>query len=179
MAGVLEGGAVGSAACTMENYHRNFRGNTQQVVEMTVAAIPHLKAAAQAGLKPSVVTVTSVNGMQSFAACANYCAAKAATDMWMRCAALDLAADGIRVNTVNPGVVMTPLQRRGGMSEEAYEAFIARSVDVTHPLAKATGGVATAEDVGNLICFLSSAKASFITGDNVRIDGGRACLGAR
>mmetsp|Transcript_6390 Transcript_6390/g.17972 ORF Transcript_6390/g.17972 Transcript_6390/m.17972 type:complete len:110 (-) Transcript_6390:81-410(-) len=108
-----------------------------------------------------------------------YCAAKAALDMFTRCAALDLAPDGVRVNTVNPGVVITPLQKRGGMSDEAYEAFVKRSVDVTHPLAQSRGTVASADEVGNVIAFLASDKAGFVTGENIRVDGGRACLGAR
>ncbi len=95
-----------------------------------------------------------------------------------KCAALDLAADGIRVNSVNPGVVKTPLQvhphtilsyhsslnlrysqQRGGMSDEAYKNFIAHSIENTHPLAKALDRVAEPEEVGDLVAFLVSDKA--------------------
>ena len=51
------------------------------------------------------MNVTSVNGIQSFPGTAAYCASKAATDMLTKCAAVDLAPLGIRVNSVNPGLV--------------------------------------------------------------------------
>ena len=74
---------------------------------------------------------------------------------------------------------MTPLQKRGGMSDEAYAAFIDRSVKVTHPLGDAAGGLSTPEDVAELVAFLVSEKARFITGECIAVDGGRQCLGAR
>eukprot|EP00656_Telonema_subtile_P005184 TRINITY_DN12355_c0_g1_i4.p1 TRINITY_DN12355_c0_g1~~TRINITY_DN12355_c0_g1_i4.p1 ORF type:complete len:104 (-),score=18.72 TRINITY_DN12355_c0_g1_i4:154-465(-) len=96
-----------------------------------------------------------------------------------RCAAVDLAPDGIRVNNVNPGVTITPLQKRGGMSDQAYDAFIARSVEVTHPLAKALGSLSTAEDIADLVTFLASDRARFLSGECICVDGARQCLGAR
>ena len=65
------------------------------------------------------------------------------------------------------------------MSDEAYDAFIQRSVEVTHPLGKAVGTLSTPEDVADLVGFLVSDKAKFITGECIAIDGGRQCLGAR
>jgi hypothetical protein len=92
--------------------------------------IPSMKEAG-AG---SIVNVSSVNGMQSFAGTAAYCASKAAVDMLTQCAAVDLAEFQIRVNSVNPGVVVTELQKRGGLDEEKYAAFLERSRTVTHPV---------------------------------------------
>lgn len=60
---------------------------------------------------PSIVNVSSVNGLQSFPGCATYCMSKAALDQLTRCASVDLAQYGIRVNSVNPGVVKTNLHR--------------------------------------------------------------------
>jgi NAD(P)-dependent dehydrogenase (short-subunit alcohol dehydrogenase family) len=74
----------------------------------------------ETGYGSSVVNVSSVNGKQSFAGTATYCGSKAALDHMSRCAAVDLAPDGIRVNVVNPGVVVTPLQQRGGMDDATY-----------------------------------------------------------
>lgn len=175
-AGVLKGGAFGSDACNLANYKFNFSANTQAVFEMMEHGIPHLK---RAGLGSSIVNVSSVNGKQSFGGVANYCASKAAVDMFSRCAAVDLAADGVRVNAVNPGVTITELQKRGGLDDATYAALIQRSIDVTHPLAKARGKMPEADEVGDLIAFLSSDKAGFITGECIAIDGGRQCLGAR
>mmetsp|Transcript_44869 Transcript_44869/g.54326 ORF Transcript_44869/g.54326 Transcript_44869/m.54326 type:complete len:267 (+) Transcript_44869:82-882(+) len=173
-AGVLQGGAAGCA--TLDNYDFNMTVNARVPFEMMTHVVPFLKK--HKGVA-SIVTVSSVNGKQSFAGCVSYCMSKAAVDMMTRCASLDLAGDGIRVNAVNPGVVMTNLQKAGGMSDEAYNAFVERSIEVTHPLAKSLGRVGTPEEVGEVIAFLVSDKASFMTGECVTIDGGRQNLGAR
>jgi NAD(P)-dependent dehydrogenase (short-subunit alcohol dehydrogenase family) len=74
-----------------------------------VHAIPHLKK--QKELSPSIVNVSSVNGKQAFASCVAYCMSKAAVDQLTRCASVDLAKDGIRVNAVNPGVIETNIHK--------------------------------------------------------------------
>jgi NAD(P)-dependent dehydrogenase (short-subunit alcohol dehydrogenase family) len=71
------------------------------------------------------------------------------------------------------------LQKAGGLSNEAYEAFLKRSIDVTHPLAASLGRIGQPDEVGELIAFLVSLKAAFITGECIAIDGGRQNLGAR
>ena len=60
-----------------------------------------------------------------------------------------------------------------------YDAFIERSTTVTHPLAQATGSVSTTDDIADLVTFLASKRAKFITGEVICVDGGRQCLGAR
>ena len=99
--------------------------------------------------------------------------------MFVKCTAVDLAEHNIRVNAVNPGVVKTPLQQRGGLSDEAYAAFLDNSINNTHPIGKALGRVAESEEVADLIAFLCSDKAKYITGSLMVIDGGRQCVGAR
>eukprot|EP01064_Diplonema_japonicum_P028915 TRINITY_DN4549_c1_g2_i1.p1 TRINITY_DN4549_c1_g2~~TRINITY_DN4549_c1_g2_i1.p1 ORF type:complete len:268 (+),score=69.63 TRINITY_DN4549_c1_g2_i1:22-804(+) len=178
-AGVLKGAAFGTDACDVKNLMENFNTNTKGVFEMMQHSVPYMKAGYTQGRKPSIVNVSSVNGVQSFGGTASYCTSKAATEMLTKCAALDLAEHGIRVNAVNPGVVVTELQKRGGLDDVQYAAFLKRSVDVTHPLAKAEGRVATPLEVAYLIAFLASDQAAFITGESVRIDGGRGALGAR
>mmetsp|Transcript_7932 Transcript_7932/g.12596 ORF Transcript_7932/g.12596 Transcript_7932/m.12596 type:complete len:162 (-) Transcript_7932:102-587(-) len=161
----------------MANWDFNMNVNARAPFCFLMNAIPHLKAVDQG--TASVVNVTSVNGMQSFAGCVSYCASKSATDMMTRCASIDLAPFGIRVNSVNPGVVVTELQKRGGMSEEAYEGFLKRSIEVTHPLAASLGRCATPEEVAESILFLASDSSSFVTGTHLTVDGGRRNLGAR
>mmetsp|Transcript_34052 Transcript_34052/g.48380 ORF Transcript_34052/g.48380 Transcript_34052/m.48380 type:complete len:167 (+) Transcript_34052:364-864(+) len=164
-------------AVTMDNYHYNMITNTQAPFEIMMHAIPYLKL--QKDLSPSVVTVSSVNGKQAFAGCISYCMSKAAVDQMTRCASVDLASHGIRVNAVNPGVIATNLQKAGGMGDEAYEKFVQRSIDITHPIASSLGRVGQPEEVGELIAFLVSHNAKFITGECICIDGGRQNLGAR
>lgn len=121
----------------------------------------------------SVVNLSSVAGTRAFPGLLSYCVSKAAVDQLTRCAALDLAANGVRVNAVNPGVVVTNLHRRGGMDEARYAAFLEHS-KVTHPL----GRPGTPEEIAELIVWLASPRASWITGETISIDGGRhlTCL---
>jgi NAD(P)-dependent dehydrogenase (short-subunit alcohol dehydrogenase family) len=130
-------------------------------------------AAALAERRGAIVNVSSVAGPRAFPGLASYCVSKAAIDQLTRCAALDLAPRGVRVNAVNPGVVVTNLHRRGGMDETKYAAFLEHSA-TTHPL----GRPGTPEEIANLIAFLASPAAGWMTGDTVGIDGGRhlTCL---
>lgn len=131
-------------------------------------AVPHLKAR-----KGSVVNVSSVNGLRAFAGVLAYCTSKAALDHLTRCAALELAPFGVRVNGINPGVTITNLHTRGGMDAAQYAAFLERSKE-THPL----GRPGTVEEVAALIVYLASEQAAWMTGETIPIDGGRhlTCL---
>jgi NAD(P)-dependent dehydrogenase (short-subunit alcohol dehydrogenase family) len=65
------------------------------------------------------------------------------------------------------------------MDEANYEKFLARSINETHPLSASLGRVGNPEEVAELIAFLISDNAKFITGECIAIDGGRQNLGAR
>ena len=143
--------------------------NLRSVFYLMQLAAPHL---VQTG--GNVVNVSSVTGLRSFPGVLAYCVSKAGVDQLTRCAALELAAKGVRVNAVNPGVVITEIHKRGGMSEEAYASFLERS-KTTHPI----GRVGEAAEIAELIFFLASDKASWITGATYSIDGGRALTCAR
>ncbi len=122
----------------------------------------------------NIVNVSSVTGLRAFPGVLAYCVSKAGLDQLTRCAALELAAKGVRVNAVNPGVVVTEIHKRGGMTEEQYEVFLEHSKE-THPL----GRVGQAREIAELIFFLASERASWITGATYSIDGGRAQTCAR
>ncbi len=119
--------------------------------------------------KGNIVIVSSVTGTRAFPGVLAYCVSKAGVDQLTRCTALELAPKGVRVNAVNPGVVVTNLHRNGGMNEEAYAKFLEHSKD-THPLGRA----GSPQEVADLILFLASEKAGWITGATYSIDGGRA-----
>jgi NAD(P)-dependent dehydrogenase (short-subunit alcohol dehydrogenase family) len=121
-----------------------------------------------------VVNVSSVTGLRAFPGVLAYCVSKAGLDQLTHCAALELAAKGVRVNAVNPGVVVTEIHKRGGMSDDAYQAFLEHSRS-THPL----GRVGQPTEVAELIYFLASERAAWITGATYSIDGGRAQTCAR
>jgi NAD(P)-dependent dehydrogenase (short-subunit alcohol dehydrogenase family) len=130
-------------------------------------------SAALVAARGAVVNVSSVTGLRAFPGIASYCASKAALDHLTRAAALDFAPKGVRVNAVNPGVVVTNLHRRGGMDEARYAAFLEHAKS-THPL----GRPGTPEEIADLIAFLLSDKSGWITGETIAIDGGRhlTCL---
>ena len=122
----------------------------------------------------NVVNVSSVTGLRAFPGVLAYCVSKAALDQLTRCSALELAAKGVRVNAVNPGVVVTEIHKRGGMNDQAYTAFLEHS-KTTHPL----GRTGRPEEVASLVLYLASDQASWITGATYSIDGGRSQTCAR
>jgi NAD(P)-dependent dehydrogenase (short-subunit alcohol dehydrogenase family) len=122
----------------------------------------------------SIVNVSSVTGLRAFPGVLAYCVSKAGVDQLTRCAALEMAPHGVRVNAVNPGVVVTNLHRRSGMNDENYAAFLERSKQ-THPLGRAGGP----DEIADLIWFLASERAGWITGETISIDGGRHLTCAR
>ncbi len=143
--------------------------NLRAPFRMMRAAAPHL-----ARRRGAIVNVSSVNGLRSFPGVLAYCASKAGLDHLTRCAALEMAPLGVRVNAVNPGVTVTNLHRRSGMQEEQYAAFLERS-KTTHPLGRA----GQPDEVADLILFLASERAAWMTGETIPIDGGRHLTCAR
>lgn len=166
-AGILKAGRIEDT--TLDGWDEMMNINLRSVFHLMKLAVPHLERS-----RGNIVNVSSVTGPRSFPGVLAYCVSKAALDQLTRCAALELAAKGIRVNAVNPGVVLSGLHRAGGMNEEAYAAFLEHS-KTTHPL----GRVGRPEEIADLICFLASDRAGWITGATVGIDGGRALTCAR
>jgi NAD(P)-dependent dehydrogenase (short-subunit alcohol dehydrogenase family) len=143
--------------------------NARAPFRLMRAAAPHLVAR-----KGSVVNVSSVNGLRSFPGVLAYCVSKSAVDQLTRCAAIEMAPLGVRVNAVNPGVTVTNLHRRSGMDEAQYAAFLERS-KTTHPL----GRPGQPDDIAALIVFLASDRAGWMTGETIPVDGGRHLTCAR
>lgn len=166
-AGILEGGSV--AATDLARFDHSMDVNLRVPFDLLRRLLPDLIER-----KGNVVNVSSVTGTRAFPGVVAYCVSKAALDQLTRCAALELAPRGVRVNAVNPGVVRTGLHRNGGMTEDAYQAFLERSKE-THPL----GRVGTPDEVAAAIAFLASDQAGWITAATLPIDGGRAETCAR
>jgi len=166
-AGIIGMGDV--ANTRLEDWDTMMNINARSPFYMIQRALPHLIET-----KGSVVNVSSVTGLRSFPGVLAYCASKAAADQLTRCAALEVADKGVRINAINPGVVETNLHREAGMDAAAYAAFLKHS-ETTHPL----GRVGQPEEVAALIHFLASDEAQWITGATIPIDGGRALTCAR
>jgi NAD(P)-dependent dehydrogenase (short-subunit alcohol dehydrogenase family) len=166
-AGIIGSGTIENA--TLRQWDEMLDINVRSVFRLTQLALPSLIER-----KGNVVNISSVAGMRSFPNVLAYCVSKAAVDQLTRCASLELAPKGVRVNAVNPGVVLTNLHRSSGMDEVTYSKFLERGKE-THPI----GRVGSAEEVADLVLFLASEKAGWITGVTYSIDGGRANTCAR
>ncbi len=166
-AGVIKNGSIETTS--LDDWDKMLNINLRSVFALSQKCVPHL-----AKTKGNIVNVSSVAGTRSFPNVLAYCVSKAGIDQFTRCTALELASKGIRVNAVNPGVVITNLHKRGGMDEKAYKNFLEHSKE-THPI----GRPGTADEVADLIYYLASDKASWITGVTYALDGGRALTCAR
>ena len=160
-AGIIATGSIETTS--LEEFDRMMDINLRSVFHLIRLSLPHLIA-----VKGNVVNVSSVTGVRAFPGILAYCVSKAGVDQLTRAAALELAHRGVRVNAVNPGVVQTNLHRRGGMADPDYARFLEHSKN-THPL----GRVGRPEEVADLIAFLASERAGWITGVTYSIDGGR------
>jgi NAD(P)-dependent dehydrogenase (short-subunit alcohol dehydrogenase family) len=160
-AGIIDTGTIETTSLQDWDYMMNV--NARGPFYLMQCAMPYLIER-----QGCVVNVSSVTGIRAFPGILAYCASKAAVDQLTHCAALEMAGKGVRINAVNPGVVVTQLHRTGGMDEKAYAAFLEHS-ETTHPL----GRVGKPAEIAELIYFLASPKAGWITGGSYSIDGGR------
>ncbi len=118
----------------------------------------------------SVVSISAPQAVLAIPLQAHVCAAKAGVDMLTRVLAIEWGGDGIRVNSVMPG----PIEGTEGMARLAPSAESRQSVARSVPL----GRFGTKQDVANLVLFLASPWASYITGAVIPVDGGWSTNGA-
>lgn len=163
-AGMLKPGSI--ETMKIEDYEYTMDINLKSIISLTQSSLPYLIKE-----KGSIVNVSSVTGTRSFPGALSYCISKAALDQFTKCVALELADKGVRVNSVNPGVIVTNLHKRAGQSEEAYAQFLEKCKQ-THAL----GRPGTSDEVANAIAFLASDTSSFTTGELLHVDGGRHAM---
>jgi NAD(P)-dependent dehydrogenase (short-subunit alcohol dehydrogenase family) len=159
----------GDAVETTEStWNDVFAVNVKGVFLAAQASLPQLRSSDSG----SIVIVASVQATATQTKVAAYSASKGALLALARSMAVDEAGYGVRVNTVSPGSVDTPMLRASAElfsdgTPQATERTVAHW-GTAHPL----GRVATTEEVGAVISFLASPRASFVTGDDIRVDGG-------
>jgi NAD(P)-dependent dehydrogenase (short-subunit alcohol dehydrogenase family) len=166
-AGIIANGTIETT--TLDAWDTMMDINLRSLFRLTQLALPSILTR-----KGNIVNVSSVTGVRSFPNVLAYCVSKAGVDQLTHCAALELGPKGVRINAVDPGVVQTNLHRTSGMAEEAYGKFLEHSTS-THPI----GRIGQPEEVAELILFLASERAGWITGASYSIDGGRAQTCAR
>jgi len=146
-----------------ETWQRVTRVNLDGTFYMCRAALRHMK---QHG-GGAIVNFSSIWGLWAGANSAAYSASKGGVSVLTRALALDHGRDNIRVNAVLPGDVDTPLLRAGGRSVPLTDGDVARMGE-SIPM----GRVAQPDEIANVVAFLASDEASYITGALIPVDGG-------
>lgn len=125
------------------------------------------KAMVEKGIEGAIVNMSSINAQVAIPAIPAYCASKGGVMQLTKVAALSLAKNNIRVNAVGPGSIDTEMMAGVNANPEALKMAMSRT-----PL----GRPGTAREIGDVVAFLCSKKASYITGETIYVDGGRLGL---
>lgn len=153
----------------------------QRVLDINVMGMVHVAQSIAPGMiarrDGTMVFVASVAGQIGSQTDPPYSASKAANINFAQCLAKDLAPHQVRVNTVNPGMVQTPLNRQVWQAwhdlqppegKRSYEDWAGEKVRNVVPL----GRWQSAEDIADMVAFLSSERAAQVTGQTINVDGG-------
>ena len=132
-----------------------------------VASQRAAKMMVEAGIEGAIVNMSSINAQVAIPAIPAYCASKGGVMQLTKAMSLALAPKGIRVNAVGPGSIDTDMMAGVNANPEAMARVMSRT-----PL----GRVGSAREIGDVVAFLVSKKASYITGETIYVDGGRLGL---
>ena len=122
------------------------------------------KAMVSKGIKGAIVNMSSVNAQVAIPSIAAYCASKGGVMQLTKAAALALAPHNIRVNAVGPGSIDTAMMASVNDNPDAMKMVMSRT-----PLKR----IGSPREIGDVVAFLASDKASYITGETIYVDGGR------
>jgi NAD(P)-dependent dehydrogenase (short-subunit alcohol dehydrogenase family) len=148
---------------SLESWERVLKVNLTGPFLCSQAAYPRM------GKGSVVVNIGSINGHRAIPTHANYAVAKAGLMMLTQCLAVEWAGRGIRVVSVSPGIVDTPMNRR--VEEQA-------GIDTREQQAKIPlGRYATAVEIAQVVKFLASEAAGYISGTDILVDGAWTALG--
>jgi glucose 1-dehydrogenase len=119
------------------------------------------------GIEGAIVNMSSVNAVVAIPSIVGYCASKGGVAQLTKVASLALAPHNIRVNAVGPGSIDTAMMAAVNADPAAFDRAMSRT-----PLKRA----GTPREIGDVVAFLASPKASYITGETIYVDGGRLGL---
>lgn len=119
------------------------------------------------GIEGAIVNMSSINAQVAIPSIPAYCASKGGVMQLTKVAALALAEHNIRVNAVGPGSIDTEMMAGVNANPDAFKVAMSRT-----PL----GRPGSAREIGDVVAFLCSGKASYITGETIYVDGGRLGL---
>ena len=125
------------------------------------------RAMIAADIKGAIVNMSSINAQVAIPSIPAYCASKGGVMQLTKVAALALAPNGIRVNAVGPGSIDTAMMAGVNADPNAMARVLSRT-----PI----GRVGGPEEIANVVAFLASEKASYVTGETIYVDGGRLGL---
>lgn len=147
-------------------WQRHLGVNLTGPMLMSHAALPHLRES-----KGNIVTIASIAGLRAQPYQAAYCASKGGVILLMKSLALELAADGIRVNTICPGGVQTDLPTDAAAEHPDTDL----DWDLLMETAGARYGFMPPRDIADAIAYLASDAAASVTGAVLSVDRGTAC----
>lgn len=160
-AGTLELGGI--EYTTMEQFDNVFNTNVRATFQLTLLAVPHLIKT-----RGCVVNVSSINAIRPYPFSIAYNMSKAALDQMTKCLSVELAYRGVRVNSVNPGLIKTEFMKRAGLNNLAFTQALEYGKK-NQPL----GRLGEPEEVAKCIILLADDESFFVNGVILPVDGGK------
>ena len=148
---------------TLADYDKAFDLDVRALVDVTIQSLPLILNA-----KGNIINISTVGATHRAPNLSMYVGAKAAVENFTRCWALELAADGVRVNAIAPGAIRTDIWNVTNLSDEAAKAH-EDGIAATIPCRR----FGTPEEIASVATFLASEEASYVSGAVYAVDGGQ------